>query len=134
MIRWDTKKADSEFSLFIRHRDGRCMNPLCKDQVRDIKALECSHYWSRGIWIARFDPDNCIALCHWCHVAWENTKQGRYREVMIRIIGQDRYDALQKRVEDYKYKNTPVLKVDSVIKQCREFLSTQKIWQNLSKN
>lgn len=134
MMKWNADRADSQFSLFIRHRDGRCMNPMCATRERDISKLECSHYWDRGIWITRFDPENCIALCHWCHAKWEDTKQGRYREIMIRIIGEDRYAAMQKRVEDYKYKNIPYLSKDMAIQRCREYLHTQPIWLNLKKN
>lgn len=129
MLMWNMDRADKEFSLYIRKRDGRCMNPLCPNGMSrsaEVKYLECSHFWPRGDLISRFDPDNCMALCHTCHSMWENTKQGKYRELMIRVLGYKRYQALQKRVEDYKHKNIPYLNDNMAIKACREFLTKQK--------
>lgn len=121
-------RADTMFSRFIRNRDKRCMNPLCPNGFRNnapINQLECSHYYDRGILISRFDPDNCFSLCHWCHVAWEDTKQGRYTEIMKRWLGITKFKALQKRVEDYKYKSIPHLSKDDAIRDCRVFLENQ---------
>jgi hypothetical protein len=129
MIMWNLERADKEFSLYIRRRDRRCMNPLCPNGYSHgapIAVLENSHFWPRGDLIARFDPENCIALCHDCHVMWENNKQGKYREVMIRWLGYRKYKALQKRVEDYKYKNIPHMTLSGAIKACREFLTHEK--------
>lgn len=63
-----------------------------------------------------------MALCHWCHAAWEHTKEEKYRDVMIRWLGEEKFDALTKRVEDYKYKNIPFITQNQAIKGCREFL------------
>ena len=130
MIHWNLERADKEFSLFVRKRDGRCMNPMCHNGLyrgADPAQLENSHFWPRGDLIARFDPENCIALCHGCHSAWENTKQGKYRDLMIQWLGLRRYNALEKRVEDYKFKNQPQLKLDTEIKKIREFLQNEKV-------
>jgi hypothetical protein len=29
--------------------------------------LHCSHYYGRGNWSTRFEPDNCVSLCYGCH-------------------------------------------------------------------
>jgi hypothetical protein len=29
--------------------------------------LHCSHYYGRGRFSVRFDPDNAVALCYGCH-------------------------------------------------------------------
>ena len=29
--------------------------------------LHCSHYYGRGRYSVRFDPDNAVALCYGCH-------------------------------------------------------------------
>lgn len=128
-IPWNLDRADTMFSLFIRRRDGRCMNPLCPNGYQygaEPAYLECSHFWGRGILISRFDPDNCMALCHTCHGNWEYDKQGKYREVMIRTIGYKRYKDLEKRVEDYRYKGEPHLTRSRAIANCREFLEALK--------
>lgn len=121
---WNMKRADREFSLFIRNRDRRCMNPLCPNRVTDITALDCSHFWGRRYLISRFDPENCIALCRWCHAAWEDTKQGKYRDLMIRLLGQKRFRDLERRVEVYKYQNIPHITENQAIEKCREFLQS----------
>lgn len=123
---WNLDRADSEFSKFIRKRDGRCMNPWCicglNYQGVDPKMLECSHFYDRGIWLTRFDPDNCVALGRACHQLWEDDKQGRYSEFMERWLGKERFRKLKKKVDDYKYKNIPHITRDGQIKACREFL------------
>lgn len=126
---WNMERADQQFSRFIRRRDGRCMNPMCPNGLSrhaEVAQLECSHYYGRGILISRFDPDNCMALCHTCHSMWEHTKEKRYKEVMIRWLGAKKWRALKKRVEDYKNKNIPYLNDNMAIKACREFLTKHK--------
>jgi hypothetical protein len=119
---WNMERADKEFSMFIRKRDGRCMNPLCPERERDIKKLECSHFYSRSILLTRFDIENCIALCHGCHTSWEHSKNGKYKELVISLIGVERFNAMHKRVDDYKYKMIPHLTKNNAIQKCREFI------------
>lgn len=102
---WTLKRADKEFSLYIRERDGRCMYPNC--DVTDINKLQCSHYIGRAHKATRFDPDNCIALC-WLHhfkdklLGFEYQKQiktihgfdGQYTIFMQNLLGFDRFAAL----------------------------------------
>ena len=59
---WSTKKADIEFSKWIRKRDGKCM------RCGTINNLTCSHFWVRQHSATRYNPDNCVAVC-WmpCH-------------------------------------------------------------------
>ena len=103
---WSLDRADNEFSLYIRNRDGRCMYPGCL--VTDIKKLQCSHYWGRTHKGTRFEPDNCIALC-WPHHfkdklrGWEYKKQlagefqhdGEYTVYMKKWLGKKRFNELQ---------------------------------------
>lgn len=87
---WTTKKADAEFSKWIRARDKKCAR--CGTE----KNLTCSHFWARQHSKTRYDPDNCIALC-WmpCHkYHWEKEKQGAYRDFMLQWLGQEKYSDL----------------------------------------
>lgn len=124
---WDMQKADTQFSLYIRNRDKRCMNPLCICGLNyigvPIAQLECSHWYGRGVWITRFDPDNCIALGRKCHEMLEHDKQGRYREIMMRILGMRRFSALVRRAEKYIYKNEPATSRSQIIAKCRKLLT-----------
>jgi len=95
---WSLKRADDEFSKYIRERDKRCMR--CK-RVEDFKKLTCSHFWVRQHKGTRFDPENCIALCWPCHAFhFEKEKQGAYRDYMIRWLGQEKYDQLAKKASN----------------------------------
>lgn len=89
---WSTAKADKEFSKWIRERDGKCLH--CGKTTN----LQCSHFWSRKHSSTRYDTENCVALCAGCHLyKFENEKQGIYRDFMIRRLGQEGYDKLERR-------------------------------------
>lgn len=93
---WSLKKADDEFSLFIRKRDGKCAR--CQRPMTEDRPLTCSHFWGRQHRATRFDPNNCVALC-WmpCHkYHWEKEKQGAYRDFMLKWLGKKEYDSLEK--------------------------------------
>lgn len=130
MTPWNLNRADGEFSKHIRRRDGKCMNPKCicglNYEGAPIEQLDCSHFYGRGLLVSRFDPDNCVALGRKCHELWEQDKQGKYREFMVRWLGSKRYNALVKRVDDYQYKNIPHMTLNKAIKACREFLQNEK--------
>ena len=88
---WTTKKADMEFSKWIRKRDGKCM------RCGTINNLTCSHFWVRQHSSTRYDPDNCVAVC-WmpCHkFHWEKEKHGDYRNFMIKRLGESGYKKLE---------------------------------------
>lgn len=117
---WSLKRADDEFSLYIRNRDGRCMYPNCT--VTDIKKLQCSHYYGRTHKATRFDPDNCIALC-WLHhfkdkmVGWEYAKQtvqdqgfdGKYTQFMRSWLGQSKFTELYLRAHSTKPQSDAII-------------------------
>lgn len=88
---WSVKKADAEFSKFIRERDGKCA------RCGTTKNLTCSHFWPRQHKSTRFDPKNCVAVC-WmpCHkYHWEKEKQGAYRDFMLNWLGEEEYELLR---------------------------------------
>lgn len=89
---WNTKRADKEFSKWIRERDGKCVR--CGKKTN----LQASHFWSRSHSSVRYDPENVDTLCAGCHIfKWEIEKQGEYREYMIRKLGMSKYKNLEKR-------------------------------------
>ena len=87
------KKANDDFSLWIRERDRACVR--CGKTER----LSNSHFWVRQKWNTRFDPENCDALCYHCHKTWEHEKQGEYMVFKIKQLGKERYDALEERAQ-----------------------------------
>ena len=102
---WSDKRADDEFSLKIRKRDGKCMYPGCT--VTEIKKLQCSHYHGRRHSATRYHEKNCIALC-WLHhfkdklLGYEYQKQtkerhgydGQYTLFMKKWLGRKEFNAL----------------------------------------
>ena len=74
--------ADTEFSNYIRERDGwKCAYGFKCYKVEDFREnkgqLDCSHCFKRGKWSTRFDPQNCDAACKKCHNFIENEKDGQ---------------------------------------------------------
>lgn len=87
---WGYKRADREFSQWIRARDRKCF--FCPNP-----ATQNSHYWGRGNWSVRFDPINCDGICGGCHMKHEGSKQGLYRTMKIEQLGLRAYNALEKK-------------------------------------
>jgi hypothetical protein len=102
-----TSTADKTFSQYVRQRDGKCL------RCGLTEYLTCSHYWKRGDSGTRFDPKNCIALCQGpysnrCHDEWEIRKNTEYKEFMINWLGQEEYDALERRARTFKKREDAV--------------------------
>lgn len=55
-------EADRYFSLYIRARDGACVN------CGKTSYLQCAHIRPRTYRSIRTNPDNAVALCRGCHV------------------------------------------------------------------
>lgn len=109
------KKADAEFSKYIRERDGKCKR--CGKLRGPNNPLTCSHFWVRQHKSVRFDPENCVAVC-WmpCHkYHWEKEKQGAYRDFMLGWLGTRRYNALEKRARESKNEAAAII-------ECMELL------------
>lgn len=100
------KKADALFSISIRKRDRHCLHPIGCESTN----IQCSHYIGRAHKITRFDPDNCIALCYFHHfrskdLGFEYQKQykaehgydGQYTIFMKKLLGEERWDALDQK-------------------------------------
>ena len=105
---WSLRKADIEFSKWIRERDKFCQYPLRLGCWNDI--LQCSHYIGRAHKATRWDPDNCVTLCIKHHfkdkqLGYEYQKQterqhgwdGQYTLFMKRRLGEKGFKELLKR-------------------------------------
>src|SRR3990167_6138115 len=86
---WSSAKADKEFSKWIRERDVRCF--FCPNEGK-----QASHFWGRNISATRYHPGNVDSICGGCHMRHEGNKQGLYRELKIKQLGQKEYDELKK--------------------------------------
>lgn len=104
-------KADDKFSLYIRRRDGRCVNPECQRpglpnaEGYPILGLDCSHLWSRKAESTRFDPKNCDSLCRGCHRYWGSEGRPEYVEFKKKQLGEREYNLLLLRHNTYQKKD-----------------------------
>ena len=103
-------KLDSVFSGYIRYRD-RWTCVLCKTtHPEKSQNLHNSHFWGRANRGTRWDERNCDALCGKvfknvsgrtilvsCHGKLEVEKQGAYRELKLKQLGEDQYRFLEMR-------------------------------------
>lgn len=96
---WSLKKADEEFSLWIRKRDKWRCKRCFKQWEEGVGGLTDSHFWNRQHKGTRFDPENNDAICWFpCHAYhFEKEKQGEYRDFKLRQLGTRKYNALEKR-------------------------------------
>ena len=93
VIAWTSKDADHYFSRWIRARDPFCFFGCSRPSTQN------SHFWGRGHSATRYDPENCDGVCEWCHAEHEGKKNGVYRTLKIKQLGQERYDALEQRAQ-----------------------------------
>lgn len=90
------RKMDIDFSWIIRIRDGwRCVK--CQKQFEPpTKALQCSHFFSKGSSPAtRYDRKNCDSLCASCHDRHGDNKAAWYRQFKIKQLGEKEYKLLE---------------------------------------
>lgn len=120
----DWEKADRKFSERIRNRDGRCQRPLCPNRTLPPALLTCSHFFNRAIWSLRYNEDNCITLCRWCHYqapdCWERQKKTAYKEYMVKRLGKRRFNALERIALDSL---TQKVDKETIIKDALEWLN-----------
>lgn len=107
---WTSNKADILFSRWIRERDKKCF--FCHNP-----ATQNSHFWGRGNSATRYDPINCDGICGGCHMRHEGNKQGLYREMKIKQLGQTVYDEL-------KLKANSTMKRSDAILECMNLLES----------
>lgn len=128
---WTLRRADKVFSNFIRERDDWTCQ-LCDgwhgEGSGQRRNLHCSHFWGRARKSTRFDPDNCIAACYSCHY-WklEKEKQGRYRDLMLKRLGKERYNQLEIKAYTIKSQRESILEF---MEFCKTNLTAQRVLSN----
>lgn len=89
--------ADAAFSKCVRERNAnRCER--CGGYPNP-GGLHCSHFYGRGKWSTRFDPENGTALCHGCH-SYFGSNPELHRHWQKERLGPYRYDALLERANN----------------------------------
>ena len=92
------KDMDRVFQYWVRLRDvrpggfGTCIS--C-GKPKPFDHLQGGHFWSRKHMSTRWHPDNVNAECEYCN-CWEGNHLLFYKENLIRKIGLQRYQNLEK--------------------------------------
>lgn len=83
----------------------RCGSGVSLNSVGLPVSHQNSHYWGRGNWGTRFDPENCITLCTYCHFKWGGDDRRLYEEFMRKRLGEKAYKNLEIRKNMYVKKD-----------------------------
>lgn len=85
------KKCDKIFSELIKYRDGwKCV------ETGTMEHLQTAHLISRSYHSVRWDPENAVCLSARRHM-WYTYHPIEWREFCIKRLGQEKYEALEKR-------------------------------------
>lgn len=101
------KEADKWFSIYIRNRDieeyGKC--PFCR-----IRAIDnCFHFFSRKVYVTRWEELNAIGSCRGCNMLMEFSPYQFYKWFADNY-GQFSLDQLH-----HKHSSKVQLKTDTII-------------------
>ena len=80
------KRLDTVFSLYIRHRDERCVTCGTKEN------LQCSHYIGRrahGGYGVRWNEKDAYAQCFGCHFHFHNSSPEPLRQYIVSMHGEE---------------------------------------------
>lgn len=89
-------KADAEFSLQIRQRDGWTCQRCGARHRENSRGLHCAHMFTRRTKATRHDPDNAVALCYGCH-SYVDANPWEKAILFRQILGDDAFDELAAR-------------------------------------
>lgn len=100
------KELDRLASQQARQRDSY----ICKRCGVVHKAVHAAHIFSRSNLATRWDLENIITLCYFCHIMWSHRQPLEFAEWIKEKIGVKKYNKLRKksqsvyqfRKEDYE--------------------------------
>lgn len=95
-------KLQLKFNKFIRERDGDDNGMGLCISCGTWQKLQAGHYFAvSGYDGLRFDEDNVHGECSRCN-CWDESHLIPYGRNLLEKIGQERYNALLERADDYK--------------------------------
>lgn len=105
------RTLDMAFRKHILKRDGnKCV--ICDE----TKSLQCAHIFGRAVHATRWEPDNALTLCLYCH-DWGHHNVTVFRKLAAIIIGEERlqkvyqtFNSPKKMTEDEKQEKLELLK------------------------
>lgn len=93
MFKIKINPADKWFSLYIRYRDKWQCQRCLKQYPERSGSVHNSHFWGRGNKSVRYDEENCVALCVYCHQYFTANPQD-HSDFFLKRLGKRRFDAL----------------------------------------
>lgn len=102
---------DVLFSKVIRSRaNNQCQRCL---KWKEFKELQCAHCWGRRKKSVRWDIDNALALCFWCHRQIDSEDPDAKKELFTKYLGSEGYKKLGQRANwTAQYKpDTKIIKI-----------------------
>jgi 5-methylcytosine-specific restriction endonuclease McrA len=110
--------ADKVFANWIKERDKYTCQRCHKQYAKGDGGLHNSHYFGRIRYTTRFQPENCVALCFYCHKYFDETNKKAYYEFKVKQLGLKKLNALErlanKTIKDVGYMDKKQLE-DSII-------------------
>jgi hypothetical protein len=91
------RKADREFSMEIRERDGRCMAGRMVGPWPEMMCnggLQAAHLISRRYQATRHNPQNCVSLCA-AHHRWLDLHPEEKTQICRGWLGIKDYEELR---------------------------------------
>jgi predicted restriction endonuclease len=90
------KKLDKLFSKIVRERAGyRCLK--CGTIS---KYTQTAHVFSRNNRSVRWDLDNGICLCYYCHIMWAHREPVEFTEWIQKKLGRKKWEYLEKKSKE----------------------------------
>lgn len=88
-------KLDSLFSRVIRLRaKNQCQR--CK-KYKEFEQLQAAHCWGRRKQSVRYDLDNALGLCFYCHRQIDSEDPDAKKELFVKYLGEEGYKKLNQR-------------------------------------
>jgi hypothetical protein len=99
------KKLDSEFSIYIRKRNGELATCFTCGKKDNWNKLQCGHFQSRKHYATRWDETNCQVQCVGCNV-YKYGEQYKFGIHLDQVHGLGTADGLvEKSRKETKFKN-----------------------------
>lgn len=85
------KEMDTIHSRRVRSRDKICQ------KCRKAKATQCAHIFERGKLSTRWDMDNSIGMCFYCHLYWAHRSPVEFTLWIQERMGASQFAALKRK-------------------------------------
>jgi hypothetical protein len=104
-LNWIMKKADAEFSKWIKKRDKYICITCSKQCVEGSQGTQAGHFVQRFHLSTRYDEHNVHCQCYSCNFC----KSGNYtvyRDKLLEKYGEEEVKRIEKKAKDTFYKLT----------------------------